>query len=744
MRREKFFQHLLKFRYAIIIICLAVTAGAAFFLQQLKTDNFLEIWYESDAPELVQYRHFKNNFTNDFKVIVFYQSEDLFSKKELLFNKKLIERFNTLPNVSKAMGLYNFETISIRKGKLVKRRMIPRSGEISKWYKEQLSKHPLLSDHVISKDATVHLIAIEPKNSDDESNTILIDDINKILTSQEFSSTRFHVTGYLPFNVELNRVSNYESEFFTTICLLIIFVLLWLIFKSWKLSLATLSVAAFSSLWTMGIYAASNSMNFVTGMMPSIILVVSVAGSVHIIFKYKSRREEKNIETLAKVLADLLTPCFYTSLTTATAFLAFLSSSIPPLQSFGLFAAFGVSISFILIFTLLPALLSLMPLKEKAPLKPGKDKTLIDKLPHWIYQHKGLILIISIATIIFSISGLQYIKYETDSLKYLKPSNPARKASDKLQSHFNGLLTMEIYLTSPEKNYFQTKNNLEKLRQIEKVISQVPEITKVFSMVHFTDEYIRNLKSQIPIPLTTAMMNSGIQQAIGLEPNSLKEFISEQGEARITVRYQQVSHEKIIEIIQTLEKELQPVLEKNNLEITFTGSMILAANLYANLKESQINSILFSFSLIFAMMLFLTRSFYLGLLAMIPNVIPVVLTLGIIGWSGTRLDVATILIAAISMGLAVDDTIHLLYNFIQKRKAAIDINSSLLKSIHQVGNPLSITSFVLIGGFSVLIFSEFTPVIHFGIFISLNVFFALVCDLVVLPALLMRKSQTKK
>lgn len=160
------------------------------------------------------------------------------------------------------------------------------------------------------------------------------------------------------------------------------------------------------------------------------------------------------------------------------------------------------------------------------------------------------------------------------------------------------------------------------------------------------------------------------------------------------------------------------------------------ANLNDRLIKSQINSFTISFLLIFIMILLFTRNWLLAPLGMIPNVLPVITTLGIIGFLGVKLDVATVLIAAISLGIAVDDTIHLIHAIISNQKQGKSMPDCLSIAIQHVGRPLVRTSVILIGGFSVMMFSNFLPLVYFGAFVSLNVLFAILYDIILLPALL--------
>jgi predicted RND superfamily exporter protein len=197
-----------------------------------------------------------------------------------------------------------------------------------------------------------------------------------------------------------------------------------------------------------------------------------------------------------------------------------------------------------------------------------------------------------------------------------------------------------------------------------------------------------------------------------------------------------LDNEQLDGLVQRLKNSIEPMCEKAGLSIYFTGFSIMFSNLNDRLIKSQINSFTISFLLIFIMILLFTRNWLLALLGMIPNVLPVTTTLGIIGFLGVKLDVATVLIAAISLGIAVDDTIHLIHAIISNQKQGKRMPDCLSIAIQHVGRPLVLTSVILIGGFSVMMFSNFLPLVYFGAFVSLNVLFAILYDIILLPALL--------
>jgi predicted RND superfamily exporter protein len=600
----------------------------------------------------------------------------------------------------------------------------------------------VLIDNVLSRDGTATAITLELVKVDDESNNATIEEIKKVLAEPQFEGNQYHLIGGVPIWVEMNHISRRESGTFVTINIFIIFLLLLIIFRRLRFAFSPILIAIISTVWAMSLYAIDNTLNMVSTIMPLIILVISIADCVHILSQYRVERKFGMTpkEAVHQTLSKLCLPCLFTSLTTAVAFLAFLLSSIPPLVALGFYTALGVLIAYLLSFAFLPSLLLIVDSPDKGLIGTTAyswPRRCLHELPQWIMRHKNRIIFCSAVILIVSLLGVFQIRFQTDQIRYLKSSNPIRQASDLSQLWFDGIYPLEIVLTSDRKNYFNRVEGLKIVQKIEQRISKEELVKTIFSPVTFLEQFYRTLLDKQEQELSSSEMTMGLNLVLSSNIDSLLKYLSPDGDKlRIAVRSKWLDNQQLDGLVQRLKNSIVPLCEKEGLSIYFTGFSIMFANLNDRLIKSQINSFMISFLLIFIMILLFTRNWMLSTLGMIPNVLPVFTTLGIIGFLGVKLDVATVLIAAISLGIAVDDTIHLIHAIISNQKQGKRIPDSLSIAIQHVGRPLVLTSGILIGGFSVMMFSNFLPLVYFGAFVSLNVLFAILYDIILLPALL--------
>lgn len=732
------------FRYprTVIFLVTLATIISLFPLARLKPDNSIDVWFHPLDKTFRDYKRFKTIFGNDANIVIIYRDRELFSEEQLELNRRLAQRLSEIGNVRDVISLTNvqgvkYQGLSIRPSLLVDEQCADPEKCL-----EEAVRNPVLIDNVVSQDGTATAITLELNKIDDESNEASIKEIRRILSEPGFERNRYHLVGGIPIWVEMNRISNRESITFVAINIFVIFLLLWLILRSIKCALLPLFVAIISTVCTMGLYAVHNTLNMVSGIIPLIILVISIADAVHILYTYQTVRTSSlsSREAIARVLKELYLPCLFTSLTTAVAFLSFLFSPIPPLQLLGLYTAFGVLLAYFLTFTFLPALVVTLDLNSSIPTKKSTSRKLRDwllELPPWISRQANPIIFAGGIIMVIAVFGVQRLRFETDQIRYLRPANPVRHALDLAQQWFHGIYPLEIVLSAGEKGHFYSIVNLLPVQELEKHITEDNMVETVFSPLTFLrqagKDLTKNEERGFPLP----ERNRNLKWTSSTNINYMQRFLSSEGDQlRLSVRSRWLNSKQLEELLKRLRATVEPLCSKAGLSGYFTGFSIMYVDLNHRLIKSQINSFAISFVLIFIMFFLLSKRLSLAVLGMIPNLLPVLTTLGIMGWLDVELDVATVLIAAISLGIAIDDTIHLIHAYLAHQKTGESVPESLAIALHHVGRPLVFTSVVLIGGFSIMMFSSFLPIFYFGVFVSLNMLFALLYDLILLPALL--------
>ncbi|MES0490920.1 MAG: MMPL family transporter [Leptospirales bacterium] len=737
-----FSKYSIKYPKTIILIILCLNALAVIPLTNIEFNTALSVWSNKDLPTFIKYEKFQQTFGNDISFGIMYQTENIFTKEQLSLNAKLTEKLKLVENIENVLSLTNVESVSLRNYKIVKTKIIKKNARNMEYQKKLALKDTTLVDNFITRDAKSTVIWLQPKIINDEQSRLTLQAVKKLLEEPEFAGIEFHLIGGFPLINELSKITNTESGTFVAICVIIMIILLRLLLHSFSMAILPIIVALNSALLVTGLYTSNHEMNSVSGIMPLIIIIISIANSVHIVlhFKAKSIIGHTTQESILLSMKELAVPCLFTNLTTGIAFLAFITSELPPLQTLGMYTALGTMITYILSFTLLPAIMTTFQkilFKQKHLHKEPRTNSFIINLPIWVSKHKFPIIFISIAILALSIFGARNLEFQTDQIRHLHPSNPVRHSMNLYQEWFEGVYPIDLILEAPEKKYFHKRQNLRKIQNLEKEIIELEYTKKIYSANTFLDSSKRRLSAQAGIKFTPRQEQQGINRLLALNFPMLRKFLPEGGDHyRISINSSWLDNNQTETLALDILNLAESFAKENNLTAYTTGYTTMYTDINQLLIRSQRSSITISFICIFLMIIIMTRRFWLSLLAMIPNILPVITTVGVMGWIGIKLDVATVLIAAISLGIAVDDTIHLIYAFLDHRKEGKDVPEALSIAMRHVGNPILITTVILVGGFSVLTISNFLPVAYLGGFIALNVIFALLYDFLLLPAII--------
>lgn len=737
-----FLHHPKKWLVLIALITIALLQP----LSRLVPDNSLGVWFYEEDNYFKNYSRFKNTFGNDANITLLYENDQLFSRSQLELNRKLTSSLGSLNNVKSVLSLTNIETIQLDGLSFVTGLLIPERASNLESIEQEARTNPIVSGHLISEDGTVTTLVLNLVKDDDESSKQTVRAVKDILAEPEFAGNEYHVFGGLAILAEMNDLSNRESGLFVSLMIAVAILLLILIFGSVRFGLYPVVIALISMIWTTALYSINHSINLVSGIMPLIIIVISIADSVHIIFDYRSFRNSglRKRQAIHAAINKLFKPCLFTSLTTAIAFMAFNFSTIPPLQSLGRYTGIGVMIAFALSFSLLPILLFLFEkdnaqyeAKKRGPVQNKWDKRL-GTLHDFIALNKKPIVAIGLLCMLFAVYGMTKLQFETDQIRYFKPTHPVRLGHALAQERFEGIFPLEIVIESKTKGFFYQTKNLKWVHELENKILQQEPVRRTVSLFNYHKRLLE-IRKQNELPeVPTRIQDKILAKFVNTYPDFVSSFLSADGDKiRLSVRSRWLDNQELINLIKDIENILDPMVNRNNTTYFMTGHVEMFASINTKLVESQVSSFLICFVVIFTMLLLLARKISLAILGMIPNLLPLILTLGIIGWLGIKLDVATVMIAALSLGIAVDDSVHLIHNYIKKRKQGSSRDVALKFSIKETGGPISLTTLILIVGFSVMLFSSFLPIFYFGIFFSLNVLFAIIGDLVILPAILM-------
>jgi len=438
-----------------------------------------------------------------------------------------------------------------------------------------------------------------------------------------------------------------------------------------------------------------------------------------------------------------------TSTTTAGGLLSFISAKLPPIMSLGIFAAIGVMIALMFSLVLLPSLLVILPIKHKASSKTLNEPstTWIDKclksVSSFAYRYPWFIVTGCILLTIISVMGASKLHFSHNTLSWFPEEHPLRQAVQTMDKQLKGSGTIEVLIDTQKENGLYSPEVMNRLQEIQDyavtIQSQNISIASANSVVDILKKIHQSLNENHPDFYAVPQDREMIAQELLLFENSgtddLEPWVDSQfSVARMTLKVPQADARYYNELLVQLEQKLQSTFQ-GYAKITITGSTTLVTTTMFNLIETMISSYLSAGIIITLLMIITMANVKIGLLSMIPNVLPVLVGLGVMGFLGIPLDVSTILVGSIAMGIAVDDTIHFMHHFQRYYQKTGEVQQAIQLTLNTSGRALIYTSIVLSLGFFVFMMASLSNISNFGLITGITILAALLSDLLIAPAL---------
>ncbi len=541
---------------------------------------------------------------------------------------------------------------------------------------------------------------------------------------------------------------------------------LWFIFRNLKwvimplLGCATSVILMIGILGLLGWKVTVISSNFI-----ALMLILNMAMNIHLTVRFLQFKKEfpkiDNNEAIFEASKKMMLPILYTVLTTICAFLSLVFSGIKPIIDFGWMMTIGLIVSLIVTFTLLPSLINLLSSENEIGIKDTEKSIITSALGNFTKNNRIIIFSSTLFIIIFSVAGILKLEVENSFINYFDKETEIYKGMKKIDDDLGGTTPLNVILKFPSKSnetkleedefdewedekesdedkskYWFTRDKMDKIIKAHDYLDSLPEIGKVlsFGSILRVAEDLNNKELQ---SLEIAVLYSKIPEEIKTE--IVTPYISvDKDEARISVRIKDSLKDlRRNDLINKINTEFNSKLGFEKNEYKLSGVLILFNNLLQSLFKSQILTLGIVILGIFLMFFILFRNIILSLIGVVPNFIAAFFILGIIGLLGIPLDMMTITIAAITIGIAVDNSIHYIYRFKEEFKKINSYNKTLDRCHSTVGIAILNTSITIVFGFSILVLSNFIPTIYFGVFTGLAMLLAMISVLTLLPKLIL-------
>ncbi len=539
---------------------------------------------------------------------------------------------------------------------------------------------------------------------------------------------------------------------------------LWFIFRNIKwviiplLGCATSVIIMIGLLGLMGVKVTVISSNFI-----ALMLILNMAMNIHVTVRFlQLKKEYQNLtrqEAVLETSKKMMLPILYTVLTTICAFLSLIFSGIKPIIDFGWMMTLGLIISLLVTFLLLPCLLNLLSNESEINIRDTEKSSITYVLGSIAKKSNFLLFGTTLLIIVASVVGISKLEVENSFINYFDKETEIYKGMKKIDDELGGTTPLNIIIKFPKKKidenddefsewgeesesnedkakYWFTRDKMDKILKVHDYLDSLPEIGKVLSFGSIL-RVAEDLNKKELQSLEIAVLYSKIPQEIKRE--IILPYISvEEDEARVSVRIKDSLKDlRRNDLINKIETELHTDLGLDKKEYKLAGVLILFNNLLQSLFKSQILTLGIVMIGIFAMFFILFRNVVLSIIGVVPNFIAAFFILGIIGLMGIPLDMMTITIAAITIGIAVDNSIHYIYRFREEFNKINDYHKTLDRCHSTVGIAILNTSITIVFGFSILVLSNFIPTIYFGVFTGIAMLLAMISVLTLLPKLLL-------
>ncbi len=746
----------LKYRVVFTLAILSATiVFTSYFSRHFhESDNSLPVWFDPASPDYVAYQNYLKIFGNDRFVTLAFQPDNVFSPEFLSFMKELTAALEDLPDIERVTSLTNAQMIEsagdqIKIGPLVE--TVPSDPGALDAIKQKALSDPDLVGVVISSDGAVGGLLAKINTPDNYAGSLkLKKSLDALLERLNTHHYPVHMAGPPITDETFNRLSASDQQNFMPIIIATVVLIIFLFFRSFTVALVPTFIQMIVISWILALYyALGYSMNVVTGMLVPIMVAVCIADSVHMMLDYYHCLEEgleKN-EALVRAATRLWRPCFYTALTTVEGFIAFKTSSITPINTLGTLTAVGVTLAFLMTIFFIPVLLSFLPVPKKQVID-HIDSQLVQKFlnaaTRITKRHASVVLSIFIFLTLASFYLISHLKVETNFMLYFHEHELVRKDLEFFDQRLSGIGAYEI-MVSPREPGRAIANDPDVLKAIDHFrefalqdsysrlfFSHVSTVKKLNQAFHEGDPAFYR------VPDTREEISQLLLLASSSGERDMEQYKTQDDtNLHISLRSIWKSSEMMKKYMGRMEEGARHFLFPLGLDVKLTGFGPLWIQLDNDIMQSQLFSFIFAFVVVSFMMMFFLKSWKVGLISMVPNVLPIFFTMGLMSLFGIHLNVTTVMLAGITIGITVDDTIHYLNRFRTCVMAHGDYDRALEESNQSIGTAIMFTTTTLICGFGVLCFGSFIPSINFGSMVALTLFLSIFCEIFLTPLLVL-------
>ena len=774
---QKIGEAVLRYRLALLLSVVGITGIMAYYAAQVKMSYDFGRAIPTDHPEFQTYQSFKQKFGEDGNMLaVGLQTDKLFEWKT--FNKFIalhdsLKRIRGVDDVLSPVSAINLVR-NDSTGRLTAVRIFPTKAanqftmDSARGIFENL---PFYRGLMYNPESGTYLLGVSISKYVLNSKTrdsVVADIESTTAAFEKETGIQLRYSGLPHIRTYMTTRINAEMRLFLLGSILFSALILFLFFRSFSTTILSLSGVIMGVIWSLGtLHLFGFKITLLSALIPPLIVVIGIPNCIYFLNKYHTSYINRTDQqkALVEMVGKMGVVTLFCNIAAAIGFGVFALTSSVILKEFGIVAGINIMALFVISLIVIPAVLSYLPIPKEKHTKYLSNPWLtamLTRIERWVFSHTRWVYIITIALIVFSVSGMLRLRSEGFVVDDLPAEDQVFSDLKFFETHFKGVIPLEIVVDSRKKNGLSGMRALTVFEQIDSLsryVSRRPDMARPLSLAEglkfakqgfydgdsnnyvlpnafdgaFVGEYLRPSKS------------NGNGSNAGFE-RIMKSFIdSNRQVTRISINMSDVGSRRLPQILDTLKTITNGLFDTSKYTVSFTGTSVTFLEGSRFIINGLWESIFWAFLLISVSMLYLFRSLRILICSLIPNIIPLVMTAGVMGWMNIPLKPSTVLVFSVALGIAIDVTIRFLVNYKQElplRKG--NVRETVMHTIRQTGISIIYTSLVLIAGFIIFVFSGFGGTQALGWLTSLTLFTATVTNLVLLPVLLLAFDNTPR
>ena len=757
---NKFVESIIKFRWVIAILIPLMTFGIASQLKDLEFEGSYRIWFDEDSKTLKDYDNFRTIFGNDDAVTIIFRDEDgVMNPKALHVIDNITQKLWTTKYIARADSLTNFQYVHTDPEYPDEILVEDFIDDIDAMSADDFAEKARVIQgedtavhRLISEDGKTTMIVgrMTPKAGDDpEVAANLKASVEAMVAAEKASGYDFRLGGGPILNMAFIDLGQHDATTFTPMVLLIAMILLWLIFRRPSGMFLSIAVVIFTFLIVLSVQVLLGyKMNNFTANIPVFVVAIGIADAMHLFWIYLiGRRKGMDNHTAIHYSVDKnFLPVLLTSLTTAVGFASLGISHVIPIKTLGIATANAALLAFVLTILFVPAMLAIInPKIKEQELDEERDESLLaHRYAQFIIRNDVKILIFSSLLFLAIGLGIAKVKVDSNTVRYFSEEVDFRQTIEFMQENLTGPMSYEVVVDSGERDGIKSPEFMKTVERFyDEFQSTYPDVRHMGSLIDVVKTFNDVMDGSKTIPddknlIAQYLLLYSLSLPQGMEINDRMDV--DERLLRVTALVNIVDTSLDLEMIQWAQDWWKDTPYTAKVD----GQTAMFAHMQHDVTDTLIQSIMLAIGSVSIMMMLIFRNLRMIPLFIVPNVLPIALVVGAMGWLGMTIDMGVAISGAIIIGVAVDDTIHFLVKYREARRRGDDLEESLAYVMRYAGSAIIFTTLILSSAFMIFVFSQFLPNVHFGIVTAIALVIAVLVDLLMLPAVLSKFDSGKK